>query len=109
VQVLGGRLVAGAELVGGAVVEVEPEPELLQPAAASTAAATAARPTDPSLGCLRTMVPPGGNQASFMRGGIRSIAFSEGIAETCVKYSPVGKTCTQRPSTALLAIQVTIA
>jgi hypothetical protein len=56
--VLAGRLLAGAELVEVAGVELELE--LLQPAAASTAAATAAKPARPGLLCLRTVVPPGG-------------------------------------------------
>jgi hypothetical protein len=58
VPVLAGRLLAGAEL--GEVAAAELELELLQPAAASTAAATAAKPARPSLLCLRTVVPPGG-------------------------------------------------
>ena len=52
-------LLAGAALVEVAAVELELE-LLLQPAAASTAAATAAKPARPSLLCLRTVVPPGG-------------------------------------------------
>jgi hypothetical protein len=57
--VLAGRLLAGAVLVEVPAVELELE-LLLQPAAASTAAATAAKPARPSLLCLRTVVPPGG-------------------------------------------------
>jgi hypothetical protein len=51
-----------ADDVGGAdVAGVELELELLlQPAAASTAAVTAAKLARPSLLCLRTVVPPGG-------------------------------------------------
>jgi hypothetical protein len=59
VPVLAGRLLAGAVLVELPAVELELE-LLLQPAAASTAAATAAKPARPSLLCLRTVVPPGG-------------------------------------------------
>jgi hypothetical protein len=59
VPVLAGRLLAGAVLVEVPAVELELE-LLLQPAAASTAAATAAKPARPSLLCLRTVVPPGG-------------------------------------------------
>jgi hypothetical protein len=59
VPVLAGRLLAGAVLVEVPAVELELE-LLLQPAAASTAAATAAKPATPSLLCLRTVVPPGG-------------------------------------------------
>jgi len=59
VPVLAGRLLAGAVLVEAPAVELELE-LLLQPAAASTAAATAAKPARPSLLCLRTVVPPGG-------------------------------------------------
>jgi hypothetical protein len=59
VPVLAGRLLAGAALVDVAAVELELE-LLLQPAAASTAAVTAAKPARPSLLCLRTVVPPGG-------------------------------------------------
>jgi hypothetical protein len=59
VPVLAGRLLAGAELVEVPAAELELE-LLLQPAAASTAAATAAKPARPSLLCLRTVVPPGG-------------------------------------------------
>jgi hypothetical protein len=57
VPVLAGRLLAGALL--GVVTELELELELellLQPAAASSAAATTAKPI---LLCLRTLVPPG--------------------------------------------------
>jgi hypothetical protein len=59
VPVLAGRLLAGAVLVEVPAVELELE-LLLQPAAASTAAATAAKPARPSLLCLRTVVPPDG-------------------------------------------------
>jgi hypothetical protein len=58
VPVLAGRLLVGA-LVEVPAAELELE-LLLQPAAASTAAATAAKPARPSLLCLRTVVPPGG-------------------------------------------------
>jgi hypothetical protein len=64
VPVLAGRLLAGAELVEVAGVELELE--LLQPAA-STAAATAAKPARPSLLCLRTVVPPGGKSSRHHR------------------------------------------
>jgi hypothetical protein len=57
VPALAGALVPAAALVGAAGVELELE--LLQPAA-STVAATAAKPATPSLLCLRTVVPPGG-------------------------------------------------
>jgi hypothetical protein len=55
--VLAGRLLAGAAVVGTVVAELELELELLlQPAAASDAATTAAKPI---LLSLRTVVPPG--------------------------------------------------
>jgi hypothetical protein len=95
VPVLAGRLLAGA-LVGvvvvGVVVELELE-LLLQPAVASAAAATAAKPI---LLSLRTVVPPGVVHVGWLAGsvearrdargrsppaaaGIHSMAFSGGI------------------------------
>jgi hypothetical protein len=56
-DVTGVEVVTGGEVVTGVGLELELELELLlQPAAASTAAATAAKPI---LLSLRTVVPPG--------------------------------------------------
>ena len=69
VPVPAGRLVAGTALLGGVVAELELE-LLLHPAAASTVAATVARPAQPSLRCLRAGV----------LAEIRSMAFSDPMA-----------------------------
>ena len=58
--VLAGRLAADVALADVAGAGLELELLLLQPAAASAAAVTAAKLAKPSLLCLRTVVPPDG-------------------------------------------------